>query len=190
MDNLPKLPLAEGIKTGDSNTILYVYKTLGPKIIGFVMNNSGTKEDGKELFQDAYLKAFQNLKADKYHEEGKFEQWFTQIARNLWLEELRQRRRSAAQNLDDVQPIADESSEDWERLLRKNQHLEALDSALNRIGDTCAYLLRRFHGAGISSKELAEESGKTDDALRKQLFDCRKKLKKYLNEELNNDDGQ
>jgi RNA polymerase sigma factor (sigma-70 family) len=187
MDNLPKFSLVEGIKTRDADTILYVYKTLAPKILGYVMNNNGTKEDGKELFQATYLKAFQNLKAEKYHEEGKFEQWFNQIAKNLWLEELRHRRRTMAQNIDDVPMIADET-EGLTQALLKNRYLEALHRAMVRIEEPCRSMLRRFHAEeSVSSLELAKELGKNDGAIRVQLKRCREKLRKLLEEELGND---
>lgn len=185
MDKLPQLHIAEGIKTGDLDAISYVYKTLGPKIIGYVINNSGTKEDGKELFQSTYVKAFENLKANKYREEGKFEEWFNRIAMNLWQEELRRRRRTATQNLEDIAPIADDNAEGLEQSTRKNRVLEALNRALNHIGEPCASLLRRFHGEeSVSSQELAAEFGKSDDAMRKKLFDCRKKIRKLMEEEM------
>jgi RNA polymerase sigma factor (sigma-70 family) len=181
MDNQPEKTTAEGLLAGDSDTISYVYQTLGPKIIGFVMNNSGTKEEGKELFQNAYVKAFQNLKDGKYREEGKFEPWFNQIARNIWLEALRQRRRSATQSIDDVPQISDVHAEDLAESLLKNQHLEALNQALTRLAEPCRSMLYRFHGEeSVSSLELAEEMGKNDGAIRAQLRRCRQELRKLV----------
>lgn len=189
MYNQPNKTTAEGLLAGDSDTINYVYQTLGPKIIGYVMNNSGTKEDGKELFQNAYVKAFQNLKDGKYREEGKFEQWFNQIAKNIWLEELRQRRRSAAQNIDDVPSISDTNPEDLAQSLLKNQHLDALHRALTRLGEPCRSMLYRFHGEeSVSSQELAEEMGKNDGAIRAQLRRCRQELAKLLKDESKDND--
>ena len=186
MYNQPKKTTAEGLLAGDSDTMTYVYQTLGPKIIGFVMNNSGTKDDGKELFQKAYIKAFQNLKDGKYREEGKFDQWFNQIAKNIWLEELRQRRRSATQNIDDVPSISDTQAEDLAESLRKNQRLEALNRALTRLGEPCRSMLYRFHGEeSVSSQGLAEEMGKNDGAIRAQLRRCRQELGRLLGEESN-----
>ncbi len=189
MYNQPDKTTAESLLAGDSDSITYVYQTLGPKIIGYVMNNSGTKEDGKELFQNAYVKAFQNLKDGKYREKGKFEQWFNQIAKNIWLEELRQRRRSATQNIDDVPSISDRNPDDLAQSLLKNQNLDALHRALTRLGEPCRSMLYRFHGEeSVSSQELAEEMGKNDGAIRAQLRRCRQELAKLLKDESKNND--
>lgn len=191
MDNLPKLPIAEGIVTGDTDTILYVYKTLGPKIVGHVINNSGSEEDGKELFQDAYLKAFQALKAGKYREEGKFEQWFNGIAVKLWQQELRHRSRRGTQNLDDAPAVAADDSEDSEQARRKNRYLDALHRALERMKEPCRSMLYRFHAEeSVSSQDLAEEMSRTDGAIRVKLARCRQDLRNLLTDELGKDGAE
>jgi len=43
----------------------------------------------EDIFQDAFIKVINTLRAGKYNEEGKFLPWVTRIAHNLVIEETK-----------------------------------------------------------------------------------------------------
>jgi len=47
------LKLFEGLKHGDRKAINEIYKNISPKVIYWVKNNSGSEEDGYDIFQES-----------------------------------------------------------------------------------------------------------------------------------------
>jgi RNA polymerase sigma factor (sigma-70 family) len=165
----------QGILVGDRKTVKFLYETLGPKIVGYVLNNSGSRDDGQEVFQNTILRIFQNLKTGNYTHTGKFVQYFFTVAINVWHEELRHRKR---QTHEEAMPVLkDNSMDDYEQAVLKDEKLNALHTALQKIGEKCRELLQKFHFEDKPSKELAAEYQVADNIIRKRLFDCREKLR-------------
>jgi RNA polymerase sigma factor (sigma-70 family) len=167
--------ILRGVMSGDRLTIKWLYETLGPKIVGYVLNNSGSREDGQEVFQNTILRVFQNVKNGHYNNAGKFSPYFFTIAINVWHEELRYRKRQAHDDL--IPEATDNTQEDHELSILKDKKLSALHLALQKIGEKCRELLQKFHFEDKASKELAIEYDIADNVVRKRLFDCREKLR-------------
>lgn len=168
--------ILRGVLAGDREAVQYLYKTFGPKIVGYVINNNGSKEDGEEVFQNTLLRVFQNIKAGTYNHEGKLSQYLFTVAINVWYEELRYRKRQAKTT--DIPDVVDDSEEAHFQAILKDNRLNALHNALKNLGDMCRELLQKFHIEDHSSKELATEYAVADNVMRKRLFDCREKLRK------------
>lgn len=175
--------ILRGVVSGDRTTIKWLYETLGPKIVGYVLNNSGSREDGQEVFQNTLLRVFQNVKNGQYNNAGKFSAYLFTVAINVWHEELRYRKRQAGE--DRMPDATDNSQEDHDMSVLKDKKLSALHISLQKIGEKCRQLLQKFHFEDKPSKELAAEYGVADNVIRKRLFDCREKLRQLTSEEMN-----
>jgi RNA polymerase sigma factor (sigma-70 family) len=181
--------IVNGLSQNDRNTIAYIYKTLAPATFKYVLNNSGTREDAKDLFQDVFIKTLNNVQTGKYDHREKFEAYFFRIARNTWIDDIRKRKNNHSVDDDDfLLQLADESDEDaLVKMIVHDKRLDALSVVWDSWDDTeCHRRLKAFHYDGVKTKDIADTEGVKQGTLLKQLFDCRKKLFRLVSRELKN----
>ncbi len=171
--------LLAGIQRKDNQAFRYMYENFGPKILGYVMKNSGSRADADEVIQESLLKVWQKVQEGKYESQGKLQNYVIQVGRNTWLETLRNRRRKPTDQLENKEwQLADEGEVDLHQKIEKYKSLDALYVGLSKLGEPCNSLIQLFHFEEIPLKEIAEQQQIEYGSLRKRIFDCRKKLQK------------
>ena len=83
--------ILEGLKTSDSEVLQFVYRKYFPSIRFFVIKNSGTNEDAKDLFQEALILIYKKLKEGTLNLVCSFKTYLYSVCRFLWLQILRKR---------------------------------------------------------------------------------------------------
>lgn len=113
----------------------------------------------EDIFQDAFIKVINTLRAGKYNEEGKFLPWVTRIAHNLVIDHFRREKRAPMINNGDDFDIFevlgnyDESTED--RLVREQTHKD-LKALIHMLPDEQKEVLIMRHFGDMSFKEIAD----------------------------------
>jgi RNA polymerase sigma factor (sigma-70 family) len=175
--------ILQGLEQNDRGAIAYVYKTMAPPIFKYVLNNNGSREDGKDLFQDAFVRVLKNVHDGKYTNMGKFEAYFIQIAKNIWIDRLRKEKQMRVVGEDDtLLQLADDNDEEAIlQLVAHDQRLEKLMQAWNAWNGTdCHRRLNAFHFEKHSTQQIATAEQVPLGTLLKRLHDCRKKLFKLV----------
>lgn len=178
--------IVKGLQTDDKVVLRHVYQTLGPKVLGYVLNNSGSREDADELLQTCVMKVWHNVKTGNYDNKGKFEIYFFNIVTYTWIDELRRRKRRPTEDIDTVGFQLGEDTFDaiYQNAL-KNGQIKALYKALARLGDMCVKVITAFYLENKATKEIASQENLADSAIRKRLFDCRERLRGFAKDEMN-----
>lgn len=175
--------VVEGLKKEDPKVYKYLYISFGPKVIGYAMKNSGSRDDGEELFQTTLLKVWKNVTDGKYLETGKFNRYFFSVAANSWYHVLRSRKRQKLEPLSEREMfLPDFSEDDSMAVIVREKRFAALYSAFEKIGELCRTLMELFYLHDIPLKEIAEQQQVEYGTLRKRIFDCRNKLKRLTGE--------
>ena len=113
----------------------------------------------EDIFQDAFIKVINTLRAGKYNEEGKFLPWVTRIAHNLVIDHFRREKRAPMINNGDDFDIFevlgnyDESTED--RLVREQTHKD-LKALIHLLPEEQKEVLIMRHFGDMSFKEIAD----------------------------------
>ncbi len=76
INNLTEEDIIKGILANDRNITAHFYKQLMPEVTRYVQKNSGTAEDAKDLFNDAFIEFFHNIKSGKYTAQNKLKGYF------------------------------------------------------------------------------------------------------------------
>lgn len=178
----------EGLYHNDRATVQWVYKNLSPALFKYVLNNSGDRDDARDLFQEAFIKVLGRIQNGQYSHRDKFEAYFFTIARNTWIDILRRRKHhSSVSNSEDILlQRADDNDEDaLAELLVQDQRMGALQRVWAAWSDTdCRRILQRFHYDNARTKDIAEEEGIAQNALLQRLFKCRNKLFKMVSQQV------
>jgi len=171
--------LLAGIQRKDNQAFSYMYQHFAPKILGYVLKNSGNEADANEVIQETLLKVWQKVQDGKYESQGKLKSYVVSVGVNTWLETLRNRKRKPTDQLANKEwQLADEGEVDLHQKIEKYKSLDALYVGLSKLGEPCKTLIQLFHFEEVPLKEIAIQQQIEYGSLRKRIFDCRKKLKK------------
>lgn len=77
--------LFEGLKNGDKDSIEMIYQTIFPKVLSWLLGNSGNRDDAYDLFQDCLETIL--LKID--HIDRSLEGLIMQMAKYKWIDRIR-----------------------------------------------------------------------------------------------------
>jgi len=141
-----KLPTEEsivsGIRNHDSRILQYVYDTQYPIIEGYIVNNQGTREQAKDVFQEAMIVVYKRVRAGKLELSCKFGTYVYAICKNIWIQE-RKKYMLRAEKLRQ-QPLMVHDPGPADDPLLQN-HLKVLfDKHFNELSEDCQKILSMF----------------------------------------------
>ncbi|WP_179005443.1 RNA polymerase sigma factor [Winogradskyella forsetii] len=171
----------EAVKNNDPQVLKNLYVNNYPKIEILVLRNSGSKDQAKDIYQDAFLAVWQNIKQDKFipKSESSINGYLYTIAKNKWLDVLRSsgyKKTIVASQLGHFE-IKDEENNDIDDDILKDKRLEDVMLAFKNLGEACKSLLRMFYFEKKSMKFIAEELALDSASTRNKKYRCMQKLK-------------
>lgn len=175
------------IKKGkDNEALALIYKSTLPKIRNYILRNSGTDDDVKDVFQDAVVIFYRRVKTGKIDEMLNIDGFLYSVSRNLYLNHIS---RYASRTLRIPIDADHESTEDFfQELLVKEKEVQ-MDNLLSRLGDSCMKILKMALFQHYTMKEIAKKLGYANqDVVKSKNYKCRQKLTELLkgNKELIN----
>lgn len=178
---------AQAIMEGILNRDLKIYKYLDSnfrwKTINYVRKNSGTKEDGEELYNDVLCNIYLNIECGKYDpDKGAFQGYFMQIMRNQWYQCLRKRKGLNIVELDEVIENTHPDTQDTEA---DNYYtlIGALKKHVETLKESEQELIRLFYFEQKSIDAVALQLDMTNDYTKVKLYRTREKLRKLANKD-------
>lgn len=151
------------------STALDLFERHHRTVFRFLRRMVVSAADAEDLTQEVFLRV---LKALGSYEERQLERaWVFRIARNVWLDDWRARRRAPR-----TEPLGEHDSGATFALADR----VALDEALARLPDSEreAFVLREVGGLGYA--EIADATGATADAVRSRIHRARLALRQAL----------
>lgn len=182
---LNNIQIKEGLLSGDTETFRQLYKMFGGLVVGYVKKNNGTEEDARELVQVVMLELWKAAKEGRYDEQGKLDRFVYRLTANTWRDELRRRKVRRVDSLEGgAQAVADDQPASLAVAIVKDQRIEAIHHCLQLLESPCDDIIKLYHLEEVSLQEVAQRLRYDYNNLRKRIFDCRKKLKKLVDQYL------
>ena len=132
------------------------------KIYSFIYSKVLDRETAEDIFQDAFIKIINTLKAGRYNEEGKFVSWAMRIAHNLVMDHFRKTsRKPLFKNTDDFDifsVISDSSLNIEKHLIKEQIHLDVRKIVDELPSEQKEVLMMRIY-RDMSFREIAENTG-------------------------------
>ena len=146
-----------------------------------MLNNSGDREDAKDLFQNALVILYKKLRDPEFEMTSKISTYLFAIAKNAWLKKITRSKEVRSSSIPDR--ASDETLSDpiaQEQELNVGSYLHQL---IQKIGEPCKSLITLFHFDKLEWGEIAENLGyKTAHAARNQKYKCFLKIRKLIPE--------
>ena len=152
---------------------------LKQKIKSYILNNSGDAADAETVFHDAIVAFVKTVFTRRDFElTSNLHSYFIGMARNIWMNELRKKKRNATVSIDQVSKT--EVGGNHEKLLLKGERGRILQMILERMRKNCKNVLM-FWAAGFKMEEIAIKMGyKNGGVAKKKKSVCMKELYGYL----------
>jgi len=171
----------EAIQNNDTQVLKNLYTSNYPKIELLVLKNSGTKEQAKDIYQDAFLAVWQNIKQNRFipNSESSINGYIYTIAKNKWMDVLRSqnfKKTVIASQLSHFEIKAEENNGIDDDIL-KDKRLKDIMLAFKNLGEACKSLLRKFYFEKKSMNLIAEELAIDSASTRNKKYRCMQKLK-------------
>lgn len=173
--------LVDQFKANDSHTLKKVYQTNYPKIEALVLKNSGSKEEAKDVFQEAFVVVWQNIKLDRFtpKNESSVDAYLYTIAKNKWMDVLRSKdfkSTTVMSQLEHLNLKSEEIVELGDDILN-NKRLQDVMLAFKDLGDACKNLLMKFYFEKKSMQFISEELELDVASTRNKKYRCMQKLR-------------
>jgi RNA polymerase sigma factor (sigma-70 family) len=153
-------------------TALDLFERHHVAVFRFLRRMELSAPDAEDLTQEVFLRVLRTV--GSYEERQLERAWVFRIARNVWLDHWRARRRAPLQVPFSEPDAGTTGATPIDGL--------ALDQALAQLGDgeREAFVMREV--AGLGYVEIAEATGATPDAVRSRIHRARLALRKVLGE--------
>jgi RNA polymerase sigma-70 factor, ECF subfamily len=183
--------LIRAAQRGDSSAFEQLVRQYDRAVLRIAMHLTGSPEDGQDIYQEAFLRAYVNLPSFRF--ECSFYTWIYRIVTNLCLDHLRKKRlryrysaaalsrdgeeRDLVAQVPDQRAIASPERNLATRVLRE-QIRRALETLSPR--ERIVFELKHYHG--MHMKTVAKVLNTTEGTARNSLFRATHKLRSQLSE--------
>jgi RNA polymerase sigma factor (sigma-70 family) len=171
--------LLTGLARNDRNAVEIIYRENFNMVQSLVVNNNGSADDARDIFQEAMIVLFENVKKEGFELNCQIKTYVYSVSRRLWLKRLQHLGRYASDvgNIEATVPVEDEV----ENHERKNIEFEMMDVAISKLGEPCKSLIEAFYLQKKNMQEIAADFGYTNaDNAKNQKYKCLMRLKKIF----------
>ena len=136
------LTLIKGIRMHESPVLQYVYDTYYPIIEGYIIHNQGSREQARDIFQEAMIVVYNKIKEDQLVLTCKFGTYLYAICKNMWIQE-RKKYLHRAEKLKQQPLVVNDPGPADDPLLQK--HLKHLfDKHFGDLSEDCQKILSMY----------------------------------------------
>ncbi|MDR7208426.1 sigma-70 family RNA polymerase sigma factor [Flavobacterium piscis] len=174
----------EGLANNDSAVIQTIYKKFVPRIVFFIMNNSGDKEQAQDVIQEVMMLLFNQAKANTLKLTCPFDAYFFLLCKRKWLNELKKTSNKGVTINEDAASINESAHELAEQAQIFDEKQQLFDAMFKKLGDKCQELLK-LSFVIKSMEEVAEKLNVTYGYVRKKKSLCIGQLTQWIQESKN-----
>ena len=177
--------LLKGLAQNDRKAIETIYKQNYNMVQTLVVNNSGSIEDAKDIFQEALIVLYEKVKSGSFELNCLIKTYVYSVCRRLWLKRLHQLQNFSPEvgNGEEIVPV----EEELEIHEQKNLDFLLMEKAMQSLGEPCKSLLESYYLQKKSMMEIAGDFGYTNaDNAKNQKYKCLMRLKKLFFDQYKN----
>ena len=147
-----------------------------------IINNSGSQEDAKDVFQESIIVIYRKVKEQSHFLlSSSFKTFMYSIARNIWLKNLRARKYEGQKIMDQQKYI--ELKDEPFKISNEDLKMRLYQKYFKKLPEDCQNILR-LSASDIPQKEISEALGfKSENYVKKRKHGCRDKLISMIKED-------
>jgi len=173
--------LLEGLALNDRKAIEAIYKQHYNMVQALILNNNGTPDDARDIFQEAMIVLYEKVKTGSFELNCLIKTYLYSVCRRLWLKRLSQLQRISpeVEKLEETVPV----EEDLDLHEQKDIDFQLMERSMKNLGEPCKSLLEAYYLQKKSMVEIAGSFGYTNaDNAKNQKYKCLMRLKKLFSQ--------
>lgn len=180
MSTKKETEILQGFLSGDSQILSDIYRKHFPTVKSYIVKNSGTETEAKDIFQDALVLTYQKLKSGSLRLECSLATYIFAVSRNMWMNLLRKKRKTLV--FDKKPEVSQALNKSIIDEIEEQEKLALYRKYFLKLGNSCRELLQSFL-IGMSMEKIASKMGYSSAYTRKKKFECKKKLLEMIEED-------
>ncbi len=177
-DPRPDEALMEEVRAGNLADFQALYDRHHQGVFGFLLRSLGERGTAEELLQETFLRVFAHR--EEYRARAAFKAWLFTIARNLLIDQLRQRSENPEiDSGETLETVADPGATPLQQA-EASEVEERLQAAVLRLRPSQREVLLLHRFAGLSLEEIAEVTGASAVGVRVTLHRALRRLRDFL----------
>ncbi|MCG2615369.1 sigma-70 family RNA polymerase sigma factor [Terrimonas sp. NA20] len=171
----------QALKANDEIVLQQLYHANYYKVENFVVNNSGTPDQAKDVFQEAFIAVWRNIQLGKFQLLGNasLEAYLFQVAKNKWMDQLRSAHHTKVVRIDSTAMPEGRTTDEQDSFLDEN--IAAVKKYFGKLGENCRKILTLFYYDDASMKDIADQMNWTEATAKNNKYRCIQQLKEMLN---------
>lgn len=168
------------LKSGNSSILKHVYIHLD-SITSFVSNNSGTLEDGHDIFQETLIVFHRNVIKKDFHLSVSIKTYLYAISKRMWMNRLRKNKLDFT-SIDSERDQGRIESFEFELPEEASPDLsQQIDLLLDELGGTCKDILQLFYYKKLGLEEIKNQLAySSSQVVKQQKYRCIKRMREKL----------
>lgn len=183
MRTIDKKIIIEGIRNQDKQILKSIYVTYFPTIKRFVLDNSGSEQDAKDVFQEGIIIIYRKIKEGNLNLTSSFKSYIYGVCRLIWLKQLslNKENNEKLERYIEYEEVPDVSEDEYET----NEQYKLYQKHFKRLEKDCQKLLQLFLKK-VPLKEIAEILGiESQQYVKRKKFKCKEQLVRYIKSDPN-----
>ncbi len=181
--NFPDSELVANLRFGlrMDETIRAIYRSHFDSLIWYVMNNSGSRQDAEDVFQEVVVAFIDLVQKDKFRGESTVKTFLFSLNRFIWLNELKRRGRALVRE-EQYEKGQEKVELDTGQLIADREGKAEVVRLVGELGETCRKILLMFYYEDLSMKEILETMHyENEQVVRNKKYKCLKQLEQMVN---------
>jgi len=183
--SLSDADLIANLQSGNrvDESIRSIYQDHFEQLSWFVMNNSGSRQDAEDIFQEVIVDFIDAVKKNKFRGESSVKTFLYSLNKYAWLNELKRKGRAMQREIK-YDKDQDSQETDVSHFMSAREARSQVMTIVERLGDACKKILVLFYYENLSMKEILEKTEyETEQVVRNKKYKCLKQLEAMLNEQ-------
>lgn len=177
--NLKEQELIRGLSLNDTSATETIYRENYHVIQNLVINNNGSAEDAKDIFQEALIVLYEKSRMAEFALNCQIKTYLYSVSKRLWLKRLQKNSWYELQSaeMEDLVFV----DEDIAAHEKRNTEFGMMESAMANIGEPCKSILEAYYIRRQNMQEIADHFGYTNaENAKNQKYKCLIRLKKLF----------
>ncbi len=177
--DLHEKQLLQGLVKNDRKVIETLYKENYKMVQTLIINNNGTADDARDIFQEAMIVLYEKVKSGSFELNCQIKTYLYSVCRRLWLKRLQQIQKYSGEvdGIAEMVPV----EEELEAQEQRNVEFQTMEKSMMSLGEPCKSLLEAYYLQKKSMTEIASNFGYTNaENAKNQKYKCLMRLKKLF----------
>jgi RNA polymerase sigma-70 factor (ECF subfamily) len=170
----------------DDSMLQKIYADNYYKTENFIIKNSGSAEEAKDIYQEAFLVLWQKLRSGDLNKQDtdRISAFLYRVAHNKWIDHLRSKEFNSKSYLDDKSYNTITEETDSETNNEFEAKINRVAVWIKKLKPDCRQLLNGFYFNRLSMRTLAQHFGIDEASVKNKKYRCMERLKKLAFDKL------